>query len=220
MWNGCPANSKEFLTDHSITGHSCHNPLHSGKVPLPPLRVKRGATAEVIPLREKYGTERIETNLRKNPAVRLSYTQARAIVNNCLHFLFSIDTKTGFRPKKGFYLSAANKNRYRHPKALCMLQSIHKIKKFTTCLKQSDNSLISCDPQSIHEMTIFSLPRSSQWSRRAWYCIHNSMTVQFSSRWHLCARKGPYGHMRSTPSLTLRRSFPNVALETIPMFVW
>ena len=40
--------------------------------------------------------------------------------------------------------------------------------------------------------------------------------VQFSSRWYLCAQKSPYGHMRFTPSL---RSFPNVAFETVLMFV-
>jgi len=39
-------------------------------------------------------------------------------------------------------------------------------------------------------------------------------SVQFSSRWYLCAQKT---HMRSTPS---PRSFPNIAFETVPMFIW
>ena len=38
--------------------------------------------------------------------------------------------------------------------------------------------------------------------------------IQFSSRWYVCARKSPYAFH---PSL---RSFPNVAFETVPMFVW
>ena len=38
--------------------------------------------------------------------------------------------------------------------------------------------------------------------------------VQFSSRWYLCAQKGPYAlHPVS-------QKFPNVAFETVPMFVW
>ena len=41
-------------------------------------------------------------------------------------------------------------------------------------------------------------------------------SVQFSSEWYLCARKNPR-IMLSTPSL---RSFPNVAIETVPTFVW
>ena len=38
-------------------------------------------------------------------------------------------------------------------------------------------------------------------------------SFQFSSRWYLCAQEA---HMHSTPSL---RSFPKVALETVPMLV-
>ena len=39
-------------------------------------------------------------------------------------------------------------------------------------------------------------------------------SAQFSSRWYLCAQKT---HMRSTTSL---RSLPNIAFETVLMFVW
>ena len=39
----------------------------------------------------------------------------------------------------------------------------------------------------------------------------NECSVEFNSRWYLCARKSPYD-IRSTPSF---RKFPNVAFETI-----
>ena len=41
----------------------------------------------------------------------------------------------------------------------------------------------------------------------------STSSVQFSSRWYLCARKSPYA---LHPSL---RSFPNVAFETVPMLI-
>ena len=42
--------------------------------------------------------------------------------------------------------------------------------------------------------------------------------IQFSSRWYVYVfRKAHHIIMRSTPSL---RSFPNVAFETVPVFVW
>ena len=37
--------------------------------------------------------------------------------------------------------------------------------------------------------------------------------VQFSSRWYLCARKSPYALYH------VSQKFPNVAIETVPMFV-
>ena len=40
-----------------------------------------------------------------------------------------------------------------------------------------------------------------------------SSSVQFSSRWYLCAWKSPY-------VLYPLSGFPNVAFETVPMFIW
>ena len=44
-------------------------------------------------------------------------------------------------------------------------------------------------------------------------------SVQFTLRWYICANKNSYIYiyMRSTPSL---RCFPNVALETVPVYAW
>ena len=44
--------------------------------------------------------------------------------------------------------------------------------------------------------------------------LYKFNSVQFSSRWYLCA---PKAHIRFIPSLT---GFTNVAFETVPMFVW
>ena len=57
-------------------------------------------------------------------------------------------------------------------------------------------------------------PRSSDLKQRKCFCMNIGRTVQFSSRWYLCAWKSPYALY---PSL---RSFPNVAFEMVPMFVW
>ena len=48
-------------------------------------------------------------------------------------------------------------------------------------------------------------------------CPRLTTVVQFSSVHDGIYALGRKGHMRSTPSL---RSFPSVALETVPMFVW
>ena len=41
----------------------------------------------------------------------------------------------------------------------------------------------------------------------------DTQRVQFSSRWYLCARKSPYALYH------VSQKFPNVAIETVPMFV-
>ena len=49
---------------------------------------------------------------------------------------------------------------------------------------------------------------------RGWLGVINQLLIN-QSRWYLCAQEGPYAlHPFSL------RSFPNVALETVPMLVW
>ena len=52
--------------------------------------------------------------------------------------------------------------------------------------------------------------------QRVFHCFKTKLSlVWFSSRRYLCARKSRY-----VPHPVSLRSFPNVAFETVPMFVW